>query len=189
MQRSQNELIEIPACPDRPGFLVSLRSMWRILFILWMTALMTGCYRLKGFSISEDLKTFHVMDFRNTTPNAPPTIQQTFSEQLKEKISRESRLTPDDQNPDITFSGTITRFSVTAVAPERNATTAANRLDIAVSITYENTREADDRWTQSFSHFLDFPPDRNLLDVQDDLIDQIFDQIIEDIFNKAFTDW
>lgn len=129
------------------------------------------------------------MDFRNTTANAPATIQQTFTELLKEKISRESRLIPDNQNPDITFTGSITRFSVTAVAPERDATTAANRLDIAVSITYENTRKQDDRWTQSFSHFLDFPSDRNLLDVQDELIDQIFDQIIEDIFNKAFTDW
>jgi len=129
------------------------------------------------------------MDFRNTTTNAPPTIQQTFSELLKQKISRESSLTPDEENPDITFSGTITRFSVTAVAPEPNATTASNRLDIAVSITYENVRNPDDRWAQSFSHFLDFPSTQNLLDVQDELITQIFDQIIEDIFNKAFTNW
>jgi hypothetical protein len=161
----------------------------KILPILILFVVCNGCYSLKGFSISEDLKTFHVLDFRNTTPNAPATIQQTFSEQLKEKISRESRLTADNQNPDITFNGTITRFSVTAVAPEAGAITASNRLEIAVSITYENTREEKDRWTQSFSHFLDFPSDRNLLDVQDELIDQIFDQIIEDIFNKAFTDW
>ncbi|HLF63609.1 MAG TPA: LPS assembly lipoprotein LptE [Saprospiraceae bacterium] len=159
-----------------------------ILFFLVVTCL-TGCYRFKGFSISEDLRTFYVMDFRNTTANAPPTVQQTFTELLKEKISRESRLKPDNQNPDITFSGTITRFAVTAVAPERDATTAFNRLDIAVSITYENARNADDRWTQTFSHFLDFTSTANLLDVQDELIDQIFDQIIEDVFNKAFTDW
>jgi hypothetical protein len=159
------------------------------IFALVFVSLFNGCYSFKGFGISEDLRTYYVMDFRNTTPNAPPTIQQTFSEQLKEKISRESRLTFDDQNPDITFSGSITRFSVTAVAPERDATTAANRLDVAVSVTYENARNTEDRWTQTFSFFLDFPPDRNLLDVQDDLLDQIFDQIIEDIFNRAFTNW
>jgi hypothetical protein len=163
--------------------------MYKPIFIIFIIICCSGCYSFKGFSISEDLKTFYVMDFRNTTTNAPPTIQQTFSELLKQKISRESRLTPDEENPDITFSGTITRFSVTAVAPEPNATTAANRLDIAVSITYENVRNPDDRWTQSFSHFLDFPPTQNLLDVQDELITQIFDQIIEDIFNKAFTNW
>lgn len=163
--------------------------MWKSILLLIIAISTCGCYSFKGFSISEDLKTFFVLDFRNTTPNAPPTIQQTFGEQLKEKISRESRLTIDTENPDITFSGTITRFSVTAVAPERDATTAANRLDIAVSVTYENTRKEDDRWTQTFNHFLDFPSDRNLLDVQDDLVDQIFDQIIEDIFNKAFTNW
>ncbi len=163
--------------------------MQKAIFIFILTIFASGCYTCQGFSISEDLKTFYVMDFRNTTTNAPPTIQQTFTEKLKEKISRESRLTPDEQNPDITFNGTITRFSVTAVAPERDATTAANRLDIAVSITYENAREEDDRWTQTFTHFLDFPSTANLLDVQDELIDEIFDQIIEDIFNKAFTNW
>lgn len=163
--------------------------MPKALFFILLIISTSGCYSFKAVGISEDLKTFYVMDFRNTTPNAPPTIQQTFTELLKEKISRESRLTPDDQKPDISFSGTITRFSVTAVAPERDATTAANRLDISVSITYENALDQDDRWTQTFSHFLDFSSTANLLDVQDELIDQIFDQIIEDIFNKAFTNW
>jgi hypothetical protein len=164
----------------------------RLIIVLCIGAgvlLYTGCYRLKGFSINENLKTFYVADFRNTTPNAPPTIQQTFQERLKEKVNRESRLKFDDVDPDITFSGTITRFSVTAVAPERDALTAANRLDIAVNIIYESARDDKDRWTQTFSFFLDFPTTVNLIDVQDELISQIFDQIIEDIFNKAFTNW
>lgn len=159
-----------------------------LLFCLLCVAF-SGCYTFKGFNIDPELTTFAVLDFRNTTPNAPPTIQQTFQELLKEKINRESRLAADQENPDITFSGSITRFSVTAVSPEANATTASNRLDIAVSITYENVLNEKDRWTQTFSHFLDFPSDVNLLDVQDELIDQIFDQILEDIFNKAFTNW
>jgi len=163
--------------------------MPKIAFLLFLITVLSGCYRLKGFSISDELKTFDVEDFRNNTPNAPPTIQQTFTESLREKISRESRLNRDNANPDIKFSGTITRFSVTAVAPERDATTASNRLEIAVNVNYENARDSKDHWTQTFSHFLDFPSNVNLLDVQDDLITQIFDQILEDIFNKAFTNW
>ena len=158
-----------------------------ILFLAFST--LQGCYSLKGFSISEDLKTFSVENFRNAAQNAPATIQQTFGERLKEKISRESRLTRDEENPDISFSGSVSRFSVTAVSPERGAVTASNRLEIAISVTYENNRSTDDQWTQTFSHFLDFPSDTNILDVQDELITGIFDQIIEDIFNKAFTNW
>lgn len=176
--------------PLQSGISALINLMIRIsLIIALFSACLNGCYTFKGFSIDENLKTFYVDNFRNTATNAPPTIQQTFTEQLKEKVQRESRLSWDDENPDITFSGTITRFSVTAVAPERDATTAANRLDIAVSVTYENAQDDKDRWTQTFSFFLDFPSDRNLLDVQDELIDQIFGQIMEDIFNKAFTDW
>jgi hypothetical protein len=160
-----------------------------ILLLSVFTLLCSGCYTLKTADIDDNLKTFFVLDFRNTAPNAPPTIQQTFSEGLKEKISRESRLIPDEENPDITFSGAITRFTVTAVAPERDATTALNRLEISVSVTYENARNTEDRWTQTFSHFLDFSSTQNLLDVQDQLIDDIFDQILEDIFNRAFSNW
>lgn len=161
----------------------------RILTFILFCLILNGCYSLQGFNISDDLQTFTVDNFRNTALNAPPTIQQTFAEQLKEKVARESRLTIDQDNPDIRFSGTISRFSVTSVAPERGATTAANRLEIGINLTYENLKEPDDQWTQTFSHFLDFPSNENLLNVQDELIDQIFDQIIEDIFNRAFTNW
>jgi hypothetical protein len=163
--------------------------LWKSLSILVLFCTISGCYTFNGFSISDDLKTFSVANFRSAALNAPPTIQQTFSEQLKEKISRESRLVQDNDNPDISFSGTISRFSVTAVSPERGATTASNRLDIGISITFENNRKTEDTWTQTFSHFLDFPSDQNLLDIQDELVEGIFDQIIEDIFNKAFTNW
>ncbi len=162
---------------------------WKLFSLVLVFLLAGGCYGFKGFSISDDLKTFFVTEFRNTAPNAPPTVQQTFSERLKEKISRESGLSPDPDHPDIVFSGAITSYTVTAVAPERGATTAANRLEISVSVTYENTHKSDDKWTQTFSHFEDFSSDVNLLDKQDDLIAQIFDQIIEDIFNKAFNNW
>jgi hypothetical protein len=163
--------------------------LWKTLTILFILGITNGCYTFRGFSISEDLKTFSVSNFRSAALNAPPTIQQTFSEQLKQKISRESRLTQDSDNPDLTFSGTISRYSITAVSPERGATTASNRLDIGISVTFENNRKTDDQWTQTFSHFLDFPSDQNVLDIQDEVIDEIFDQIIEDIFNKAFSNW
>lgn len=149
----------------------------------------TGCYTFKGYSISPEIETFFVEQFENKAFNAPPNINQTFSESFKLKINRESRLVLDSRNPDILFSGAITRYTVTSVSPEPGETTALQRLDVTVEVEYTNTRDLEDQWKQSFSFFADFLPDQNLLDVQDQLIETIFIQIQEDIFNKAFANW
>lgn len=160
-------------------------------FLLFSLAISVcpGCYSLKGYSISPDVQTYYVGNFKLTALNAPATITQTFAESLKDKISKESRLKYSDKDPHIEFNGTIQGFNVSSVAPQPGETTAFNRLTINLSIEYTNNLDPKDQWTKSFTHFDDFPSDQNLLQVQDDLIEVIFNQILEDIFNQAFNNW
>ncbi len=163
-----------------------IKGIWILLIILpWIS----GCYSLKGYSIQQDVKTFYVGNFKLTALNAPATINQTFQEALKDKVSRESRLQYTNLNPDLEFNGTIQSFVVSAVAPKPDEQTSFNRLTIFVAVEYSNHLDAKDTWTKTFSHFADFPTDQNLLQVQDDLITIIFNQILEDIFNQAFNNW
>ncbi len=150
---------------------------------------MAGCYSLKGYSIGADISTYFVGNFKIAALNAPATINQTFSESLKDKVSRESRLKLTDTDPDLEFNGTIQGFHVTAVAPQPGERTSFNRLTIQVSIEFTNTKNSKENWNRTFSHFEDFPTEQNLLQVQDDLIVIIFNQILEDIFNQAFNNW
>ena len=159
-----------------------------LLYALVMT-FMSCTVSFKGYSIDPSVKTFTVGNFKTTAANAPATINQTFSESFKDKISRESKLDYTETTPDIEFNGTIQSFLVTSVAPQPGERTAFNRLTIHVSIDYVNHQNAKDTWIQTFSHFADFPVDQNLLQVQDDLIAIIFNQVQEDIFNKAFNNW
>lgn len=163
--------------------------MRNVVAIVLITTLFTGCYTFKGFSIDPDLTTFKIAQFDNTTFNSPPNINQTFTEALKRKVSRESRLILDENNPDIQFDGTITRFLVTSVSPEPGEFTGLQRLSITVNIEYTDFSNEEDKWQQAFSFFADFPPEDQLIDRQDELIAIIFDQILEDIFNRAFTNW
>lgn len=163
--------------------------MRHFILALIASALFSGCYTFKGFSVDPALTTFKIAQFDNTTYNSPPNIHQTFTESLKRKISRESRLILNEQNPDIQFDGSISRYNVSSVSPEPGEFTALQRLSITVNIRYTNFSDEEDKWEQSFSFFADFAPDQQLIDVQDELIVIIFNQILEDIFNKAFTDW
>jgi len=151
-----------------------------------------SCYRLKGISIPPQVDTYFAGGFQNKASNAPVGLEIEFTDQLIQKINGNTKLNFDDVSPDIEFSGYISRYSVTAVAPQQNddqATTAFNRLTIAVNIDYVDTTNEEESWNQSFSFFEDFESTTELNSVQDDLIENIFNQILEDLFNKTFTNW
>ncbi|MCB0684961.1 MAG: hypothetical protein KDC53_00510 [Saprospiraceae bacterium] len=159
-------------------------------YIMIMVLLGTGgCYSFKGISIPPEANTFYISELRSRVPGAPADLGQQFSENLKQKFLNQSRLNFVEIDPDIEFSGEITRFAVTSVAPQPGETTAFNRLEIGVRMKYVYHLDEEENWENSFSFYQDFSRDENLLDVQDGLITIIFQQLAEDIFNKAFTNW
>lgn len=160
-------------------------------FILLMIvfAIINGCYSLKGFSIDPNTNTYFVKTFDFTAPNAPPTIGQVMTENFKNKVRSQTRLLYNDLDPDIEFVGTITDYTVSSEAPQANATTAFNRLEIGIQIEYINHKDEKKNWKQKFSRFTSFPAETNLLDVQNQLIADISKLLMDDIFRKAFEDW
>ena len=144
---------------------------------------------MKGISIDTDINTFFVQYFEHRALNAPPEINQIFTEALKDKVRSESRLDYTTTDPDIEFSGIITNYIVRSEAPEPDETTGLNRLEIRFKVTYVNHLREDDTWESNFMHYYEYPSETTLADVQNEAHEIIFDQVTEDIFNKAFTDW
>lgn len=163
--------------------------MIRGVFLLLIMMSLSSCYSLKNVSISPDLKTFYINAFENKAFNSPPIISQLFEEKLLNKVRNESRLIYQEVDPHVEFSGAIVGYNILSVAPEPNETTAFNRLQITVQVSYTNRLDEKDQWQQNFSFFENYASDVNLIDVQDNLVNLIYDQIVEDIFNKAFTNW
>ncbi len=149
----------------------------------------SGCYSFKGISIPTDVNTYYVELFENQAAASTPTLPRDFTEKLKDKIRRESRLRYTDEDPDIEFSGAITQFSVSAEAPKVNEQIGFNRLTITVTVSFVNNKNEKANWKQQFSFDDSFAPDQNLLDVQDALIETISNELVERIFNRAFTNW
>ncbi|MBP7184381.1 MAG: hypothetical protein KBA06_02655 [Saprospiraceae bacterium] len=163
--------------------------IFNIILLFGVALLMDSCYSFKGISITPDLNTFYVKRFELNSNEALPNYAQQFSELLKDKIRLESRLKYNDLDPDIIFSGVITNYHVSAVAPQPGETTAFSRLEVTVSVTYENIKNENLNWTNSFNYFLDFPSNQDFFTVQESLNSQINTYMVEQIFNKAFTNW
>jgi len=124
--------------------------------------------------------------------NAPPELAQIFMETLRQKVREQSRLVWNENEPDVVFTPIIKRYTVTSVAPQEGDLVAFNRLDVSISIDYENTiseEEDDGSYSKSFQAFQDFNASENLQDLEEGLIALIFDDITERIFNDTFSDW
>lgn len=158
-------------------------------FVLLFLIVFSSCYSFKGIAIPPNVNTFFVENFNNAVPQAPADINQRFSEALRAKIRNESRLTYNEQKPDIEFSGEISGFRLTPEAPQAGNTVALNKLEISVSVSFVNNTDETKNWKKTFSFFRTFESDKDFVSIQDNLISEIFRQLTENIFNDAFTGW
>lgn len=164
----------------------------KYLLFLFIGALFSACsvrFTMSGASIPEDLKSFSVQYFVNRAPLINPTLSQTFTEALKDRISNESRLILVNNVGDCDFSGEITGYDTRAMAIQANAVSAETRLTMTVKVRYKNYKNPKLNWEQSFSAYEDFPSEKNINDVESELVRLITDKITENIFNKSFSDW
>lgn len=166
-----------------------MNQKYLFFFLIGLAISFSSCYSFKGTSIPAEVDTYFVERFDVRSSSAIPTLGQTLSEALKDKIRSESNLKQNEEDPHIEFKGIVTDFYVSSEAPQSGETTAFNRLTITLSVEYIYHKDEKKNWKENFRSFSDFGSNVNLIDVQDDLIDAIQEEMIEKIFNKAFNDW
>ncbi len=167
----------------------ALFRLFKLILIFFICTAATCSVKLGQINIPATANTFFIPIFQSTSPSAPSDLGVEFTETFRDKVRRETRLSFSDVNPDLEFLGSVQSFQVTAVAPQPGETTQYSRLTIRVKIDYIDNEDEKNNWNRTFSHFVDFDANQNLLDVQDDLVDQIFEQISQDIFQEAFGKW
>lgn len=159
------------------------------LLSLW---LLTGCkmsVSLTGGTIDARAKTVAVTTFPNNASLVNPTLSQSFTTALKNKIQGQTPLTIVSTNGDYTLEGEITEYSVAPVAIQGNETAAMNRLTITVKVRFTNKFDDTQNFEQSFSRYADYASSKNLSSVESSLVSNINDALTDDIFNKAFVNW
>ncbi len=146
-------------------------------------------FTLKGASVPDAWKTFSVQYFENRAPLINPTLSQSFTEALKDRVISESKLVLEERNADIDFSGQITGYSVKPMAIQADAVSSETRLTVSVKVRYRNFKDPKQNWESTFSAYEDYSSDLDINDVEDELTETIIESLTQDIFNKAFSDW
>ncbi len=166
------------------------RGIFRIqIFLLLISLSSCGIYSFTGASISPDVKSVTIDLFPSYAALAPPNMPQLFTETLRDKFVTLTNLDLVTKNGDIRFKGSITNYRTNPVAIQGNETAAKNRLSVTVAVEYTDTKNPDASFEKSFTRFADFDANRNITDVEQDLIVEINEQIVQDIFNESVVNW
>jgi hypothetical protein len=160
--------------------------------LLIITAAFQSCkigYSFTGANISPAVKTFSVYYFPNRARLVNPTLSQSFTEALREKLQRQTSLNELAEDGDLIFEGQITGYEVRPMAIQKEDLAALNRLTVSIRIKYTNNIDPDQSIDRSFSAYEDFESSQTLTDVEDGLVPEIINKLTEDIFNATLANW
>ena len=154
--------------------------------------LFTGCrmsVSLTGGTVDPRAKTVAIATFQNNASLVNPTLSQSFTTALKDKIQGQTPLTIVGANGDYELEGEIVGYSISPVAIQGNETAAMNRLTVSVRVRFTNSYDDTQNFDQTFSRYADYSSTQNLSSVESSLVTEINDALTDDIFNKAFVNW
>jgi hypothetical protein len=170
---------------DRLKFTARFSLVFLVLFFF------QSCrYSFTGASISPDVKTVSVDFFRSYASLAPPILEQSFTEALRDIFISQTNLRLVQSGGDLHFEGKITDY-VPAQPISVGTDQVANkeRLTIGVRVKFTNTKEPKNSFDKPFSRFQDYDASRSLQDVENELISDINQQLAQSIFDAAVSNW
>lgn len=175
---------------DRTIFLNRLPGVKLLFFVT--VIFISGCkinYSFTGVNLSPEVKTYTVYYFPNRARLVNPNLSQQFTEDLRDKLQRQTSLNEIQDNGDLIFEGQIENYDVRPMSIQKGDLAAQNRLTITIRVKYTDNIDPDNSFEQSFTAYEDFDSTRSLSDVEDGLVPEITEKLLEDIFNATIANW
>ena len=167
--------------------------MKKALFFVTFVLLLSSCtmsYKFNGASIDYNLtKTILISEFPNQAPLVYPPLEQRFNEELKDLFTRSTRLQFVRQNADLEMEGEIVGYELTPLAVQEDSFASETRLTLTVRMRYRNNKVMGQDKEETIKAFRNFPADRMLTDVQDQLIAELVKEVVDQIFNSTMSNW
>lgn len=168
-----------------------LKKIYIVILLHCLIVALPSCkiYRFTDASVDPNLKTFSVNPTVNIATLQNPNAAPIFTDKLKEKFLRETRMALNNDEGDVEFSAIITEYNVDPVSVTGTENLAQNRLNISVQVEYINRKDEKKNFKQAFRDGENYDANKQLITEESALINSIFDRLIQQIFNKTFGNW
>lgn len=166
----------------------------KLVIIFFIGLLLNSCsitYKFDGASVDYNLvQTISIQDFPNQAKMVNPLLSAQFSDALRNKFIRQTRLRIVENNADLEIEGEITGYDLKGMAVgAENAFATMTELSITVKVRYINNKNPNDDLEQSFTSAQPFSNDRLLQDVENELVTKIIEDLIDQIYNTTLGNW
>jgi hypothetical protein len=118
-----------------------------------------------------------------------PPLSQSFTEGLRDKYTRQTKLRTLPSNGDIELEGEITGYDVAPMAIKEDAYSSMTKLTMTVRVRFTNRANPDKDFEQNFSAYREFDSNLMLQDIQDSLNEELTKEIADQIYNATVADW
>lgn len=153
----------------------------------------TSCtisYKFNGSSIDyAKIKTISIVDFPNMASFVYPTLSSMFSEALRDKYSRQTRLQQVRSGGDMDIQGEIVDYDVLHMSVKSDGLAAEVRLTLTVNVRYSNRQQPEEDFEKRYSASETFDSNIPLDSIQDQLLKEMIEDITDQIFNDTAAKW
>jgi len=146
-------------------------------------------YSFTGANLSPAVKTYTVYYFPNRARLINPTLSQVYTEDLRDKLRRQTSLNEMSEDGDLEFEGQIVGYEIRPVSIQKDDIAAQNRLTITIKLKYTNNKNPEENFDKTFSGYEDFDSSLSISDIEEELSLIIVKKINEDIFNATIANW
>ncbi|MDR0395280.1 MAG: LPS assembly lipoprotein LptE [Tannerella sp.] len=157
----------------------------------WTFSSCSISYNFSGASTIDYSKTssISIKDFPNIAPLAYSPLSQVFTETLKDKYTRQTKLQILRDDGDLDLEGEITGYNFTSEAVKADDYASQTRMTITIRVRYTNKAQPEKDFEQSFSAYQTFSNESTIDQVQDALGKLIIEEIVDQIYNATVADW
>lgn len=153
----------------------------------------SGCkisYGFTGGSLDYDkYKSISIVDFPNNAELVNPTLSQFFTEALKDKYTRSTKLMLLRDGGDMHLEGEIVGYQLQAMAISADSYASETKLTLTINVRFTDTVNADQDFETRYSASQLFDSNRMLSDVEDELVDLLVKEIVDKIYNDTVARW
>ena len=150
----------------------------------------TISYKFNGASIDySKTRTISIVDFPNNAELVHPPLAQSFSEALRDKYSKQTRLQLLKTGGDMHIEGEIVGYDYVPIAISADSYAAQTRLTLTVNVRFTNQKNPEDDFEKKYSAYQTFDSNKMLTDVQDELIQLMIEDITDNIYNDTVAKW
>jgi hypothetical protein len=143
---------------------------------------------MKDVSIEPEAKTVKVNYIENKARYVNPLLSPRLTENLRQKIVNQTRLSQTNGEADYEIFGTITDYSV-STSGISNQQVSTNNLNVTVSLIFKNKINEKKNFETSITRNFPFQSGLSLQQAEAQLADEILKNLTDEIFNKIFSSW